>query len=63
MISANQNPNGRDQESTSEAINCYEAVGLFGSVFEKIFTDDHEKKQIASQIKTTGRIMMTTEIR
>lgn len=66
MGAANQNPNGRDQESTSEAINCYEAVALLGQVYAEIFSDnteqDRARQEVAQAMQFTGRVMMTTEI-
>ena len=63
LIGGMPNTNGRDQESSSEAINAGEAVGLFGKVFAEIYSDDEIKYLMYNRMHTIGRIMFTTELR
>ena len=61
-------PNGRNQESSSEAISAYEAVALFGDTMAKIFNDSGDDSDLvpldASQrVREMGRLLMATEIR
>lgn len=62
--------NGRNQESSSEAIAAYEGVAMFGSVMMKAFGNGvstnqsyNENAQVACQIFNVGRFLATTEIR
>ena len=60
--------NGRNQESSSEAIASYEAVALFGKVMVDAFQDcphcqDPESLQVAKEIRNVGRLLLATEIR
>jgi endo-1,3(4)-beta-glucanase len=62
--------NGRNQESSSEAIAAYEAVSMFGSVMMKAFgngisTDESYNKNanVACQIFNIGQFLTATEIR
>ena len=64
------NPNGRNQESSSESIAAYEAVALYGQVMAKVFQksvmEANQKKEfteIALRVRDTGRVLMSTEIR
>lgn len=62
-------PNGRNQESSSEAISAYEAVALYGDVLSTLYTSEssnpHEKAlyDAALRIRDMGRLLMATEIR
>mmetsp|Transcript_23094 Transcript_23094/g.52084 ORF Transcript_23094/g.52084 Transcript_23094/m.52084 type:complete len:596 (-) Transcript_23094:68-1855(-) len=70
-------PNGRNEESSSEAIAAYEAVALLGSVALRAFdtsamvaSDNPELKKsldekyaVAAQIYDFGRLLLSTEIR
>lgn len=61
-------PNGRNQESVSEAIAAYEAVGLYGDVMQAgFFGSDHQEDRIlydsALRTRDMGRLLMATEIR
>lgn len=57
--------NGKNQESSSEAIAAYEAVSLFGKVMQEIWTTDREpsKASIAKEVKEVGLLMTATELR
>lgn len=57
--------NGRNQESSSEAINGYEAIGLYGSVMVTAFqlAEDTEQTKIAAEVRDVGRLLCATEIR
>jgi len=66
--------NGRNQESTSEAIAAYEAVGLYGSVMAQAWEDvcgtsDQDDDECVDRVRRSrrlrdvGRLLMATEIR
>lgn len=57
--------NGRNQESSSEAIAAYESVALYGRVMKDIFVQDgdDEKASKASEIEATGAALCATELR
>eukprot|EP00903_Cladosiphon_okamuranus_P009961 g9449.t1 len=56
--------NGRNQESSSEAVNAYYAVALYGHVMAQVFstTGNPAKAQTASLIRDTGRQLLATEV-
>lgn len=61
-------PNGRNQESASEAIAAYEAVALYGDTMAQIFDssavdEDAHKLETCLRIRDMGRLLMATEIR
>mmetsp|Transcript_1945 Transcript_1945/g.4194 ORF Transcript_1945/g.4194 Transcript_1945/m.4194 type:complete len:899 (-) Transcript_1945:1167-3863(-) len=62
--------NGRNQESSSEAIAAYEGIAMYGSVMMKAFgngrsiqASDNENAYTASRIYNIGRFLAATEIR
>jgi len=63
--------NGRNQESSSEAIAAYEGIAMFGSVMMKSFGNgksaisqsDNENAYTACRIFNIGRFLAATEIR
>lgn len=57
--------NGRNQESSSEAIAAYEAVTLFGSTMGEIFSSSNDHAQLlkARRIALSGKVLLATEIR
>lgn len=56
--------NGRNQESSSEAIAAYESIALYGQVLAEIFKDgDSAKEQIARHMRDVGRLLVSTELR
>lgn len=57
--------NGKNQESSSEAIAAYESVALFGQVMTKIWgmSHDHEKMAISQDMLKVGQLLTATEIR
>ena len=62
--------NGRNQESSSEAISAYEAIAMYGSVMMKAWGNSRSAKQsdnenaiTACRIFNIGRFLCTTEIR
>lgn len=62
--------NGRNQESSSEAIAAYEGIAMFGSVMTKAFKNgkseiqsDNDNAYTASRIFNIGRFLAATEIR
>ena len=63
-------PNGRNQESSSEAIAAYEAVSLFGSTAAEKYSDNsaantiyYDRYQTSRRIKDLGRLLCATELR
>jgi len=60
--------NGRNQESSSEAIAAYEAIALFGSVMVDITSScknclEKDDLKIANTIRDVGRLLTATEIK
>uniref|UniRef100_A0A7S1U813 glucan endo-1,3-beta-D-glucosidase n=1 Tax=Phaeomonas parva TaxID=124430 RepID=A0A7S1U813_9STRA len=66
-------PNGRNQESSSEAVASYEAVALYGSTMAEIFGGtpwglpeipaNPKSATVAQKIRDLGRLLLSTEIR
>jgi endo-1,3(4)-beta-glucanase len=58
-------PNGRNQESSSEAIAAYEAVSLFGNEMMTAWNNERNTKnaEVAARIRDIGRLLTATEIR
>lgn len=59
-------PNGRNQESSSEAISAYEAVALYGDVTSQVFESPDSESQLydsALRMRDMGRLLLATEIR
>lgn len=64
-------PNGRNQESSSEAVHAYEAVALYGHEMSKIFennvhnanSEESGLYESALRVRDMGRLLMATEIR
>jgi endo-1,3(4)-beta-glucanase len=67
MFQGNPYPNGRNQESSSEAINAYEGIALYGLASFKAFSDEgHREKSRLEQctnIVNMGKLLLSTEIR
>eukprot|EP01035_Chromulina_nebulosa_P020063 gene20063-26049_t len=61
--------NGRNLESSSEAIAAYEAIGLYGDVISQIYdfnsieTEVRRRHEVGRRIKTVGRALMSTMLR
>jgi hypothetical protein len=57
--------NGKNQESSSEAIASYEAVGLFGQVMANIWKEDGNEvlASVSEAIRKVGSLLTKTEIR
>ncbi len=57
--------NGRNQESSSEAVNAYHGVALYGQQMSQIFASRGQmaNAEIARLAQDTGRVLMSTEIR
>ena len=57
--------NGKNQESSSEAIAAYEAIALYGSAMVKAWEDVGSKKnaQIALEVEQAGQLLTATELR
>jgi hypothetical protein len=56
-------PNGRNQESSSEAIAAYEAVALFGHTMSTILDPGDAKREMANSIASTGSVLLAMELR
>ena len=56
--------NGKNQESSSEAIAAYEGVALFGQVMNKIWEKKEHKRYaaVSKQIANVGKLMAGTEL-
>lgn len=57
--------NGRNQESSSEALAGYEAVAIYGQVMSKIFATSGEPMKLAAaeRVRRVGKLLTTTELR
>lgn len=69
IVSAENSPHGRNEESSSEAISAYEGVTLFGSAmvnaFEEVLNDDDSfiaKLETAKLIRDSGQLLTASEI-
>jgi len=61
-------PNGRNQESSSEAIASYEAMALYGKVMIECWTESHDPLvakhiRVAKSVSDLGRLLTMTEVR
>lgn len=63
-------PNGRNQESSSEAIHAYEGISLYGSVMQHAWGDTTaadpsmlKSAAIARRVSLMGRLLAATEVR
>eukprot|EP01038_Epipyxis_sp_PR26KG_P009986 gene9986-13436_t len=61
-------PNGRNQESSSEAISAYEAIALYGEVMSEAYSGNANPAYLhlhenAMRIKAFGRLLLATETR
>lgn len=61
-------PNGRNQESSAEAIAAYESVALFGRAAAAAFSgsdieEDKAKYDTSLRVHEMGRLLLSTEIR
>jgi len=56
--------NGKNQESSSEAIAAYEGVALFGQVMRQIWEKDGNDQNalISNDISQVGRLLASTEL-
>lgn len=56
--------NGKNQESSSEAIAAYESVSLFGQVMNKIWEEEKHKQNaaVSKQIANVGKLLAATEL-
>jgi len=61
-------PNGRNQESSAEAIAAYEAVALYGLGASAVFSgsanlEDNVRYDVCQRVYEMGRLLLATEIR
>lgn len=66
------NRNGRNQESSAEAINAYEAIALYGATMAQILTNEDARRpgkgfdelaDACRRIDSMGRLLLSTELR
>jgi endo-1,3(4)-beta-glucanase len=57
--------NGKNQESSSEAIMAYESVAMFGQTMHKIWKSEKNTRNaaISDEISKVGRLLTSTELR
>ena len=64
IVSAENSPHGRNQESSSEAIAAYEAVALYGQVMVDAFDECGGKKSDAARlVRDVGQFLTSTEVK
>jgi len=65
IVSAENSPHGRNEESSSEAIAAYEAIALYGTVMVDVFTklSDEDKIKKATLVRDAGQLLTATELR
>jgi endoglucanase Acf2 len=66
IVSAENSPHGRNQESSSEAIAAYEAVALYGTTMVKVFENsgrDTTDFLRAKAVQNAGQLLTLTEVR
>jgi len=65
IVSAENSPHGRNEESSSEAIAAYEAIALYGSVMMDVFKEksDADKLEKATLVRDAGQLLTVTEVR
>jgi endo-1,3(4)-beta-glucanase len=74
IVSAENSPHGRNEESSSEAISAYEAMALFGSAmmdayaaagsgtFTSSSSSSNNKYQVAKLLQQSGQLLTATEL-
>jgi endoglucanase Acf2 len=71
IVSAENSPHGRNEESSSEAIAAYEGVALYGTVMVDVFTAALKagsnnamkaKLETARLVRDAGQLLTTTEV-
>lgn len=66
IVSAENSPHGRNEESSSEAISAYEAVALFGSAMVDAFTANSgfsgDRLEAARLVRDAGQLLTATEV-
>mmetsp|Transcript_19302 Transcript_19302/g.47724 ORF Transcript_19302/g.47724 Transcript_19302/m.47724 type:complete len:898 (+) Transcript_19302:60-2753(+) len=63
IVSGENSPHGRNQESSSEAIAAYESMALFGHVMTDIFQEqDPARLEKAQLVRDAGELLTKTEI-
>jgi endoglucanase Acf2 len=58
--------NGKNQESSSEAIAAYESVALYGKVMSEVFMDtrtETKEYEVAKAVRGVGKVMTAMELR
>merc|ERR1712032_1076748 len=66
IVSAENSPHGRNEESSSEAISAYEGVTLLGSAMVDAFSSGEEdyshKLELATLVRDSGQLLTATEL-
>ena len=64
IVSAENSPHGRNEESSSEAIAAYESMALFGKAMVDVMKASGDKKglELARRVQEAGRLLAATEI-
>ena len=64
IVSAENSPHGRDQESSSEAIAAYESMALYGQVMADILGKGSNEEELgaARLVRDAGELLTTTEV-
>jgi endo-1,3(4)-beta-glucanase len=62
IVSGENSPHGRNEESSSEAISAYEAMALFGSAMIDAFSDDKSMLPTAKLLQRSGQLLTATEL-
>ena len=66
IVSGENSPHGRNEESSSEAISAYEGMTLFGSAMMEAYSDDDSapksKLQTAKLLQNSGQLLTATEL-
>ena len=64
IVSAENSPHGRNQESSSEAIAAYEGVALYGVVMTDVLGNENSVDlEIARQVRDAGKLLTLSEVR
>ena len=65
IVSAENSPHGRNQESSSEAIAAYEGIALYGAAMVDIFSKSGHAAdlELAKLVRDAGQLLTSTELR
>jgi endoglucanase Acf2 len=66
IVSAENSPHGRNEESSSEAIAAYEGMALYGEIMTDLFRkkgSKNDKLKTAQLVRDAGQLLTATELR